>query len=63
MQIENKKLEEYNAELQGAMTQLGNRLADCQKIMGIIESFLYLVRKESQKINEIPPVSKNGKEE
>ncbi len=61
MNIENKK-DEYNAELANAMSQLKNHLADCQQIMGVIESFLYLMRKEERKTNEIPIVGQNGKE-
>ena len=50
MEINQEKLTEYQAELSNAMRQLKNNLADCQQIMGVIESFLYLTKKESKKL-------------
>ena len=46
--MDEQKLNLYNEELKNSMNQLSLKLAECQKIMGILESFLYLVRKESQ---------------
>ena len=63
MQIEPKKIDEYNQELANAMNQLKGFLSQAQVIMGVVESFLYLVRKESKKITESIPAqngSKNG---
>lgn len=59
------KQEEYQAELANAMGQLKRNLSECQTIMGIIESFLYLSRKESENKeieNEAPYPNNNGKE-
>ena len=49
-QIEDVKadrLKDYEMELFHAMNTLKTNLAQCQHIMGVIESFLHLIRKES----------------
>lgn len=61
MNIENNKLDEYEAELANAIRQLKNYLADSQNVIGVAESFLYLIKKELKKPIPLVP-SENGKE-
>ena len=59
MQInESEKFKEYSQELAHAMKQLSNNLAQCQMIMGVIESFIHLREKEMMK----KPTEANGLE-
>lgn len=59
MEIEKTKLDEYNSELANAMNQLKRNLSECQVMIGIMESFIYLTRKEMGK----ETISKNGQGE
>lgn len=48
--MENEQLKSYQAELLHAMNKLKSTLAESQHIIGVLESFLYLINKESQKV-------------
>lgn len=42
-------IKQYQAELQNAMNKLKSNLAESQHIIGVVESFIYLIGKESAK--------------
>lgn len=50
--MENEQLKAYQAELLHAMNKLKSTLAESQHIIGVLESFLYLINKESVKALE-----------
>src|SRR5574343_1052370 len=50
--MDQQKLNEYEAELRQAMSTLHALLSDSIKTLGIVESFLHLSRKELLKPNE-----------
>lgn len=49
-----KRIETYNKELQAAMGSLKQLLSQAQVTMGVVESFIYLLKKEST--DEVPVI-------
>lgn len=56
--MEVKKIDEYNKELEQAMNRVKSYLSEAQVAMGVVESFLYLSRKELVQTVEQTPNSK-----
>lgn len=49
--MDEKRIQEYQKEVEGAINGLKDMLTRCQTGIGVLESFLYLIRKESQRQN------------